>query len=318
MTEIDPIETLLKATGRRPAVSVDRTDRVREVVHAHWRSEMARCARRRRIGWVLSMASAAAAVAVVGLGIHMLRSPSPPEPSGVSVERVWNVAQLSVGSILPRNLAITTGPDARVALRAATGHSVRLDFDTTLTVRAGGVFALQQGAVYVDSERGDASSIASITIETPIAAIEDKGTQFEARLAGEALSVRVREGVVTVQRRDERFVANAGQSLRLEASGEPILSEDDGTGASWEWVTAIAPMMEIEGKSLREFLDWIARERGVRVRFEDAQLAEKAPNIMLNGSIAGMTLEQATTSVLATSGLSHRWERDALIVGARK
>jgi hypothetical protein len=75
-------------------------------------------------------------------------------------------------------------------------------------------------------------------------------------------------------------------------------------------------MMEIQGRSLQEFLDWIVRERGVRLQFTDTRVAGKAPAILLRGSIAGMTLEEATASVLATCGLTHRWERGTLFVGS--
>lgn len=315
MNEPDPIETLLRVTGRRPAVSADRTGRVRDAARARWMSEVAGRARRRRVRWVVSMASAAVAIVAVGLGFRMLRPPIPAEPSGVRVERVWNVAQLPVGSIVPRGYVVTTGLDARVALRAATGHSVRLDIDTTLRVISGSEFALERGAVYVDAHRGSAPSGTSIRINTPVGTVEDRGTQFEARLEGSALALRVREGVVTVQRRDERFEAREGQTLRLGASGPVDRTEDAATGAAWSWVEAIAPAMEIDGKSLLDFLHWIARERGVRLEFDDPGLAEKAPKTVLRGSIAGMTPEQAVTSVLATCGLRHRWEDGALVVG---
>ncbi len=315
MNELDPIERLLKATGRRPAVSADRTERVRDAVSLRWQSEVARHARRRRIGWVVSLATAAVVVAAVGLGIRSQRSSIMPELSGVRVERVVNVALFPVGSIVPRGASVTTGPDARVALRAPTGHSLRLDTDTGLRVLSGSEFVLERGAIYVDAHRGTASSAASIRIHTPVGTIEDQGTQFAARLDGGALSLRVREGVVTVQGPAGRLVAQAGQALRLDASGRVDRAEDARTGEGWTWVEAIAPMMEIEGRSLLDFLDWIVRERGVRLQFVDTGLAGKAPAIVLSGSIAGMTLEQATTSVLATCGLSHRWENGALLVG---
>jgi hypothetical protein len=74
-------------------------------------------------------------------------------------------------------------------------------------------------------------------------------------------------------------------------------------------------MMDIEGKTLREFLDWVARERGVRIRFENPALEARAPSIVLHGSLDGMTLEQATETVFLTSGLTHRWDDRELVVG---
>jgi ferric-dicitrate binding protein FerR (iron transport regulator) len=264
----------------------------------------------------VSLASAAAVLAAVGLGYDRFRTPVAPEPSGVRVERVTNVAQLPLGWTVPRGGAVATGPDGRVALRAPTGHSLRLDVGTTLRVLAGAEFVLEQGAVYVDSGAGQASPGAVVRIHTPYGSVEDRGTQFEARLDGGSLTLRVREGVVSVSRDGERLVTNAGQSLRVGAAGTVDRADDPGPGEGWSWVEAIAPMMEIEGRPLLDFLNWSARERGVRLRFEDDRLAEKAPKIVLKGSIAGMTLEQALTSVLPTCGMTHRWEPGALVVGA--
>jgi hypothetical protein len=104
--------------------------------------------------------------------------------------------------------------------------------------------------------------------------------------------------------------------LTLDASGRIVRTEEEGTGGGWTWAEAIAPMMEIEGRSLLEFLEWVVRERGVRLRFADADVTGRAPTIVLRGSIAGMTLQQATASVLATCGMIHRWDDGALVVGA--
>jgi ferric-dicitrate binding protein FerR (iron transport regulator) len=314
MSEPDPIQTLLKAGGRRPVVPADRSERVRDAVRARWQLLLAERTRRRRIGWVVSVASAAAVLAAVGLGLDRFRTPVAPEPSGVRVERVTNVAQLPLGWTVPRGGAVVTGPDGRVALRAPSGHSLRLDVGTTLHVLAGAAFVLERGAVYVDSGPGQTTPGTFVRIDTPFGSVEDRGTQFEARLDAGSLTLRVREGVVSVSRPAQRLVADAGQSMRLDAAGIVERTDDAGTAASWSWVEAIAPTMEIEGRSLLDFLNWSARERGVRLRFEDDRLAEKAPKIVLKGSIAGMTLEQALTSVLPTCGMTYRWEPGALDV----
>ena len=157
MTNHDSIEALLKATGRRPAVHADRTDRVRDAAHAGWRREVARRVRHRRIGWGMSLAAAAVVVVAVGLGIRALLPAIAPPLSGIRVERVANdawarqrsfslfrsKAPLHVGSILSWDDEVTTGADARVALRAPSGHSLRLDTDTTLRVLSDRVFALE-------------------------------------------------------------------------------------------------------------------------------------------------------------------------------
>jgi len=251
-----------------------------------------------------------------------------PDPSGVLVERASGTAwatrdsllrartELAVGSNVPRGAAVTTAAEVRLALRVPTGHSMRLDTGTTLRVSSDREFTLSSGAIYVDAPPEGEARRSSIRIDTPFGVIEDQGTQFVARLDGGSLSLKVREGTVTLQTVSERLVAHAGEALRLEASGEIDRSEEasEGGRSAWEWAETIAPMMEIEGRSLRDFLDWVVRERGVSLRYAGDGLAERAPTIVLKGSVAGMTLEEATTSVLATSGLSGRWEKGTLVV----
>jgi ferric-dicitrate binding protein FerR (iron transport regulator) len=312
----DSIEALLKATGRRPAIPADRTERARAAAYDDWRREVARHARRRRIGWGVSLAAAAVVVVAVGLGFWATRPEMTPGASGIRVERVANAA-LQVGATVSWGDEVKTGADARVALRAPSGHSLRLDTDTTLRVRSDREFSLERGALYVDSRGEGGSPRTSLRIDTAMGSIEDEGTQFAVRLAGDSLSLQVREGAVTLSAPSGRAVAAAGQALSLDASGRIVRTDDAGRGAGWAWAEAIAPMMEIEGRSLLDFLEWVVRERGVRLRFADAGLAGRAPEIVLKGSIAGMTLEQATASVLATCGAVHRWDNDALVVGGR-
>lgn len=332
MTDHDPIEALLKATGRRPAIPADRTGRVRDAARTEWKRQLAAGSRRRRVRWTVSLAAAAVVVFGVGLGMRSLRPSVAQGLSGIHVERVTNAAwarhgslplfrsksPLRVGSVISWDSEITTGDDARVALRAPTGHSVRLDTGTTLRVVSDSVFALERGAIYVDFHHRSALRETSIRIVTPMGTIEDAGTQFEARLNAGSLSIEVREGSVTLLAPAERSVAHAGQTLRIDPSGRIVRTEDAGAGGGWTWAEAIAPMFEIDGRSLLEFLDWMTRERGVRLEFLDTGLAEKASTIVLKGSIAGMTLDQATTSVLSTCGVMHRREPGVLVVGTER
>ena len=89
MNDHDAIEALLKATGRRPAVPADRTDRVRAAAYDGWRREVARRARHRRIGWGVSLAAAAAVVVALGLGIRALRPSMTPGEKWARSSRTW-------------------------------------------------------------------------------------------------------------------------------------------------------------------------------------------------------------------------------------
>src|SRR5258706_5658319 len=205
-------------------------DRVRAAARDDWRRAVARHARHRVIRWGASLAAAAVFVVAVGLGIRTLWPSIPPGLSGIRVERVANEAgcarqrsfalfrseaALHAGSIVSWGDAVITGADTRVALRAPSGHSLRLDTGTTLRVLSDREFALERGAVYVDLRSDRARPETSLRIDTAVGTIEDQGTQFAARFDGGSLSLQVREGAVTLSAAAERSVAHAGQALRL-------------------------------------------------------------------------------------------------------
>ena len=75
---------------------------------------------------------------------------------------------------------------------------------------------------------------------------------------------------------------------------------------------ACAPV-DLDGRSLREFLDWIAGENGWQLRFADAAVESQAQTTM-HGSIEGLTPEEAFAAVLPTAGVEHRLENGVLLI----
>lgn len=324
MTDQDPIASLLRATGKRPAVSAERSARVREVVRTAWQGEVVR---RRRRRWVAAGLAAVATILIAVLAVRSLRGAtvSMAPPAVAEVERVVNGAwaesgwfpglrrrwDLQTSPVAPSGCTIHTAADGRAALRLRMHpHVLRLDHDTMLRIVSYKEFFLERGAVYVDS---GAIATEGICITTANGTITDVGTQFEVRLAGDVLSVRVREGRVSVETETGSVQAAASQDLTVDRWGKIVRISDPGSG--WEWTETVRPPFSIDGRSLADFLAWAARERGARVRFLDPRLAGRAPAIVLHGSVEGMTLDQAVASVTATSGLLHRWEGGELVVG---
>ncbi|HZN54576.1 MAG TPA: FecR family protein [Candidatus Polarisedimenticolaceae bacterium] len=315
----DPIGALLQATGRRPAIPREREARLREAARAEWQAVLAR---RRRLTMVWAL-SAAAVVALAVLGLRELRAPAPSVPLALTLEKVAGTAwiesagsrePLDARSTLAAGCTLLTEARGGVSLRDAAGRSVRLDRETALGVTDAASYALKRGAIYVDSGGAPPAAAPPIRIETPHGTLEDVGTQFQARLDGGRLLVRVREGQVRLRGRHRPATAAAGRVI--VADGTKVLVADDPQGSEgWDWAEAAVPMMAIEGRPLADFLAWAARERGVRVRYAGPDLSRKAPSIVLRGSVEGMTLDQAVASVMATSGLTYRWEAGELVVG---
>ena len=272
--------------------------------------------------WIASLA-AVAVVAVVGFALR-----GPGVPSAIRVERVAGDVRIRTGSMppfrsveilrmdasVPVGASLITAGDGRAALKVAGGRSIRLDGRTTLRVLSDCTFALVTGAVYVDSGTGADDGLVGFRLDTPFGPVADTGTQFEARVHEGSLTLRTREGSVTLRAATGGLTVSAGERLEVGPGGRIDRSAETATSRDWAWAAAIAPSMAIEGRSLREFLDWLAREHGGRVQFDDPALAGRAPGIVLHGTIEGMSLDEALRSVSATCGLTSRWEGGVLVV----
>jgi ferric-dicitrate binding protein FerR (iron transport regulator) len=320
------VERLIRVAGKRRPVPPERAMRVRATVHAEWRRAI-RTDRRHRATSRLAWSIAAAATIIVGLTLGAWRfgvGPWVPVLPAASVERVVASVRLVDGerafletgeALLPGSL-LETGADGRLAIRLASGHSVRLDTDTRLRLRSGSALDLDRGAVYVDSGVPDGGQ-KSIAIRTPLGVARDIGTQFEVRFRDESMLVRVREGDVELDHAGRAETASAGTELQLDASGELSRRAVPLHGTEWDWAVRIAPAFDLEGQSLAEFLGWASRETGMTVVYLDASTAQEARDIELRGSVEGLTPEEALAAVLPTCGLEHEIEEGTVILKPR-
>jgi len=320
------VERLIRVAGRRRPVPPERAMRVRAVVHAEWRQAI-RMDRRQRVTLRLAWSFAAAATIIVGVTLGAWRlgvGPWAPVLPAALVETVVasvrlvdaDRALLETGEPLLPGSLIETGADGRLAIRLASGHSVRLDTDTRLRLRSGSALDLDRGAVYVDSGVPDGAQ-RSIAIRTPLGVARDIGTQFEVRFGDESMVVRVREGEVELDRSGRAETASAGTELQLDASGELRRRAVALHGPEWDWAVRIAPAFDLDGRSLAEFLGWASRETGMTVVYLDASTAQKARDIALSGSVEGLTPEEALAAVLPTCGLDHEIEEGTVILKPR-
>ncbi|HEU5182270.1 MAG TPA: FecR family protein [Candidatus Polarisedimenticolia bacterium] len=317
------LEALLRATGARPEAPSERAERVRRAAHAVFRTQAARAVRRRRLTWGLALATAALLVAGAALPVVLGVGPGSPEVARVT--RVSGQASIrSGGFLLPRTAPALTGgpvrahnevitaPDGALAFEMAGGGSVRLAPGSRARLPEARVVELERGTLYVDSEQGRAAGAEPIEIRTPLGRVLEKGTQFEVRLLEDALRVRVRRGAVQMRRGAAGIDVAAGQELEVDARGGTRSGEIPAYDTEWSWAGNIAPPMAIQGRTLREFLDWAALESGLRLQFADEELGTSASTIVLSGSIEGLTLDQALDSVLLTSRMTRKVETDTL------
>ena len=142
------------------------------------------------------------------------------------------------------------------------------------------------------------------------------GTRYEVRLADAAMHVRVRDGLVAVERDGTRWTTGAGEALVLPGSGTPSRQQIGTTGSEWSWADRLSAPFVLEGATAVAFLDWVSREQGWQWEIADAALRARASRILLHGSIEGLTPEEALAAVLPASGLTYRREGTRLLIGA--
>lgn len=323
------VRSLLERAGPRPPISQQDLEAIAASARGVWQAELRKRARgsvlragRRRTLWPLVTSLAAALLLTVGLAWWSAANDAP----AVALGRVESVtgqvtADGPEGGPQPLVAAAELGAGAhlrsnagRASLRLASGAVVRVDQDTRVQLVAAAALLLESGALYVDTGAGGG---ARIEVRTPAGLVRDIGTRFAVRVGGSegaALRVQVRDGSVEVERGARRELAGAGEELLVGADGAAERRRLDPFGSEWEWTLAAAAAFPIEGRSLSEFLAWVAHETGWQIRFADSALAAAAERIRLHGGIGSLRPDQAPFAVLPGAGLEGRLEAEVLVI----
>ncbi len=323
----DATVRLLRLAGPRSAVPADRAARVRAVVQVEWETITRRRTVGRRIMFGSAFLTAAAAAAVVLMIGQLTPSERRASPSGEPVAVVEQIdgtpqrvsytadrpasAPLSTKEAVRAGEWMETGDGARLALRFSNGTSVRLDVGSRVRPLSSTAIELSAGAVYVDT--GGESG--RFEVRTPMATARDVGTQFEVRLLDRSLRLRVRTGLVELKDQARSVSGRGGTEITLSSTGavsRPIATY----GSEWNWTTHVSPALEMEGMSLSDFLEAVAREQGWAVHYADPAVAGEAARIILHGSADGLAPHEAVAVAVGASGLQHRLDGGELVVRA--
>ncbi|HXG87483.1 MAG TPA: FecR domain-containing protein [Vicinamibacterales bacterium] len=276
---------------------------------------------------MLVTAGALALAATVIVGIRVARvfyAPfGAPEVTVATVESVTGTVLVlpfgrradplvaTVGARIGLGEVVDTPSSGGTSLRLTTGLAVRVDARSRLRLLSETTLVLDEGAIYVDS--GSGSGRGGLEVRTMHGTARDIGTKFEIRVTPASLRVRVRDGLVQVEGGSGSHDTTPGEEVTVDANGNVSRRTVATYGSEWDWAAALARQFEIEGRSLHEFLAWIARENGWRLTFATAALEARSVATILHGSMR-LNGRDALDSVLPTSGLAYRIDNGVLTV----
>jgi len=314
------LEALMQEIGAREQPDSKMTDAVRELVHAEW---LAVVHERRRMRWkAATLAIAASVVLTAGILLFVLPR-SGVEPVVARVDRLvgdgavlvsgGDTAPVIANTQVHAEQTLRTASNVRAALQLAPHLEVRMDQNSEAKFVAADRIVLYRGALYVDAS-GPQS--APLSIETPFGNIQHVGTQYETRLEESALRIRVRTGEVRWVRDSEETTAQAGEQLSVSKSGvsrEPIAV----SGGDWQWLAQVAARFELENHSVAEFLDWAGHEMGCEVVYASERAHAAAREVILHGSVEGLTPDSALAAVLSTTHFTYTQAANRITIAMR-
>jgi ferric-dicitrate binding protein FerR (iron transport regulator) len=218
---------------------------------------------------------------------------------------------LHAGDALRPGDTLTTHGATLVSLRS--GGTLRIAAGSVMDVLSATEIRLKQGTIYVDRPPMT-SSADPLRVVTQVGTLEHLGTEFEVLSQHESVRIRVREGRIRLVGAAVRLIADAGTEL-LAMQGGGVSQRPCATyGPDWQWVAALAPDYDIEGKPLLGFLQWVSRELGRPLEFADPHVRDIAARTILHGSVHGHEPLEALSNVLATTSLTYEMRGDSIWV----
>ena len=324
MSDVD-IERVLKAAGLRERVPLAIESAARQHLRREWRAIVAERsgARRRMGGFALAASVLVAAFALWFVALRPDTAAGPVATMAVALNDVrvrgswlqgWEPA--SAGRMLRAGESLETGPDGRAGLSLPGIASARLDHDTRVRLASADRLVIERGALYVDAGTGAAGD-SRLAVETPVGTLRHVGTQYEVRLDGADVRVRVREGRVEwLSKSGTRERGDAGEQFTIAADGAFQRMQSARYGETWDWIASTTPAIDIEGRPLADFLAWAGRELGREIVFANSGVRQEAAAIVVHGSVAGLTPQQALNAVLATTSVRGSLEEGRIVVDA--
>lgn len=316
----DMVATLIRAAGRRAEPP---QEAYQQVLAAATDAFHRKAGRRHERTWLLWAGAAGVAAFAIGLMLQW-KPPVAQRETIARIERVIGSVEQATGDVwspldeatvaFTRGAKIRTLAGGMAGLSLEGGTSLRLAADTEIMLDTPPQLYLGRGTIYLDHAGGAGTGY---RIETPAGTARDVGTQFELKVTGKALRLRVREGRVEIDRAGQLLSGAAGEQLELDSRGAATRSPIAATDAVWQWAEAVAPAPDVDGRPASVLLAWVARETGRQLHYESMTVEARATNVILHGNIQHLAPLAALDVMLATTDLEYTLVGDTMEVRIR-
>jgi len=306
--ERDVLARLIGTAGRRTLPPEEDYQRTLVACRATWQRAVRQRARRR---WGYALA-AAALIGVFGAGILRMSGQGPVvmgtlsraeggvfAASPASGEWHWLTTP---GVQMLSGTRLRTDASGGAAVNLGADNSLRLGASTDLLLNAGRRVELLAGRIYFDA-RGRGGE--GIEIVTRFGTLRDTGTQFEVLATDSELRVRTREGAVTLTPSDHGAVLTCAfsEELRVDTYGRVQRGRIAPHDPQWSWAEALAQPPRGTQLPLRQFLEWVVRESGRRLRYDSPDTEARVGRVMLHGTTPNLAPVKALEVTLATTDI---------------
>lgn len=316
----DPVDTALRRGMHADPLPDKALVRIRAATRAEWWSVVDGTQRGHH--WRRHAIAAGIGMLLLAAG-WMVHTRDPAIPSSASIGRLERIdypgvieqhrwsrdRSLSDGEELRTGQHILARGGGRIALvkagslRLAAGTSIRIDSDHLVQ--------LTDGDIYVDIPP-EFSAHVQLTIQTPAGTFSHLGTQFQLAVHRGQTQLRVREGQVRWHSGTLDVLSGPGTQLSIDQEGHAVRELASTTGADWAWAEMLGTPFDIEGRSLGDYLHYIARETGRTLQFSNSADERRAQTTILHGSIQRLTPVESLSAVMATTSLQFTLNQDSI------
>lgn len=311
----EEIQKALRPLRDAPRIPTDRRGAAFDRIRSEWKAGLAERqltpAEKPGRRWMLATAASVLLVLFSGVLFWISRNAEEPRMQVATISAVYGDGSFRNNEPVYDQQTINTGA-ATLSLRLASGLVVRVAPDSELIFNDVSHLQLTKGRIFVDSNPAIRNN--NLLVKTALADIQHLGTQYLVDYDQERLSVSVREGVIALQKPEERrslATAAAGEQLSVTVANPQAIERTSvsATDERWSWIETVPSPIDIDGVSLGTFLAWYERETGHRVTVQNAD-----PDVRLNGSVSGLTPEDALAAIAVAVELNvSRRDEEVLI-----